>query len=271
MVVQLLTTGLQFSFGILYLHVLRVYGESGVLATAWPGVLCLATSYGLTPVLCCPLFSFLPLHCAGAGGVLQAKEHQADRRGGRAHHGPRHPLHFICQGASPGDHTLCCFKTTQTRDHNPIKVFGTEFTKTIFADIRRKVYHRVAGCDQLRRDVRAGLRDGAGDFRPHGQPVLQAEAAECGDHRLARRRPRAHRLHQPSQRAHQVSDMFIPLSADGGPLQLYRLAARAAGRLCGAGLPLLPWHVLQVRLALPPPAPRHPASQGNSTAHQRMF
>ena len=105
-VVQLLTTGLQFSFGILYLHVLRVYGESGVLATAWPGVLCLATSYGLTPVLCCPLFSFLPLHCAGAGGVLQAKEHQADRRGGRAHHGPRHPLHFICQGASPGDHTL---------------------------------------------------------------------------------------------------------------------------------------------------------------------
>ena len=50
-VVQLLTTGLQFSFGILYLHVLRVYGESGVVATAWPGVLCLATSYGLTPVL----------------------------------------------------------------------------------------------------------------------------------------------------------------------------------------------------------------------------
>ena len=66
-VVQILTSGIQLSFGILYIHCLKMFGQESVMSTgnflfltpfyyifvflAWVGVTCLALSYGITPGL----------------------------------------------------------------------------------------------------------------------------------------------------------------------------------------------------------------------------
>jgi len=50
-IVQIFTSGIQLSFGILYIHILKVFGPESVMSSAWVGVLCLSLSFGLTPVL----------------------------------------------------------------------------------------------------------------------------------------------------------------------------------------------------------------------------
>jgi len=49
--VQILTTGVQFSYGILYIHIVGVFGSENAMSTAWIGVACLSISYGFTPFL----------------------------------------------------------------------------------------------------------------------------------------------------------------------------------------------------------------------------
>ncbi|XP_046406251.1 monocarboxylate transporter 12-like [Ischnura elegans] len=49
--VHLLTTGLQFSYGVLYLEVVKRFGEGAVMDAAWIGVLCFAVSLVSAPLV----------------------------------------------------------------------------------------------------------------------------------------------------------------------------------------------------------------------------
>ncbi|XP_023345981.1 monocarboxylate transporter 10 [Eurytemora carolleeae] len=49
--VQMYTTGLQFSFGVLYLRILKIFATENIIFTGFIGTGCIAVSFGLSPVI----------------------------------------------------------------------------------------------------------------------------------------------------------------------------------------------------------------------------